>query len=111
MPLYVRAGAILPLDPVRQFTSEPTNEPTTVRIYRGADGAFRLYEDDGKSLDYQRGQFTWTNFQWNDENRRLTVQPGGGELQPQPRSFVVEVIPGGEKKTIAYDGKQIEVPF
>ena len=54
MPLYVRAGAILPLDPVRQYTAQPTDEPTTIRVYPGRDGEFRLYEDDGKSLDYPR---------------------------------------------------------
>jgi alpha-glucosidase (family GH31 glycosyl hydrolase) len=43
MPLYVRAGTILPLDPVRQYTAEPTAEPTTIRIYTGKNGEFRMY--------------------------------------------------------------------
>jgi alpha-glucosidase/alpha-D-xyloside xylohydrolase len=52
MPIFVRAGAILPLDPVRQYTSEAVGEPTTLRTYRGADGQYTLYEDDGISQDY-----------------------------------------------------------
>ena len=56
MPIYVRAGAIIPFDPVRQYTDEPVSEPTTLRVYRGADGEFTLYDDDGISQDYLRGQ-------------------------------------------------------
>jgi alpha-glucosidase/alpha-D-xyloside xylohydrolase len=111
MPLFVRAGTILPLDPVRQYTDQPTDEPTTVKIYRGADGEFRLYDDDGASLDYQRGRFAWTKFQWNDAQRRLTIQPDGGEMEPPSRALVVELLPSGEKKSVNYDGKRTEVDF
>jgi alpha-glucosidase/alpha-D-xyloside xylohydrolase len=111
MPIYARAGAILPFDPVRQYSSEPTNEPTVVRIYTGRDGQFRWYEDDGASLDYQRGQFTWTRLQWDDDKRRLTISPDGGDLASKPRSLIIELIPSGEKKTVQYDGQSTEVRF
>jgi alpha-glucosidase/alpha-D-xyloside xylohydrolase len=111
MPLYVRAGAILPLDPVRQYTSQPTDEPTVVQVYSGRDGDFRWYEDDGTSLEYQRGQFAWTRLQWDDDQRQLTIKPDGGDLTPKTRSLVVELIPGGEKKTVQYDGRSTEVKF
>ena len=57
MPLYVRAGAILPLDPPRQYVDEPTDQPTTLAVYTGADGEFVLYEDDGSEprLPSRRG--------------------------------------------------------
>jgi len=51
LPLYVRAGGIIPLDPVRQYTAQAVKEPTTLQVYRGADGKFVLYDDDGQSLD------------------------------------------------------------
>jgi alpha-glucosidase/alpha-D-xyloside xylohydrolase len=111
MPLYVRAGTILPLDPVRQFTSEPSDEPATVRVYQGADGEFRLYEDDGASLAYQGDKFTWTKFVWNDGSRRLTIEPDGGDLPPQSRPLVVELVPAGEQKSVTYEGKRLEVSF
>jgi alpha-glucosidase/alpha-D-xyloside xylohydrolase len=111
MPLYVRAGAILPLDPVRQYTSQPTDEPTVVRIYSGRDGDFRWYDDDGASLDYQRGQFGWTRLKWDDEERQLSIKRDGGDLAPKPRAVVVELIPGGEKKAVQYDGQSTEVKF
>src|SRR5262249_3265955 len=46
LPLYVKAGSIVPLDPVRQWTGQPSTEPTTLTIYPGADDSFLLYEDD-----------------------------------------------------------------
>ena len=71
MPLYVRAGAILPLGPVKQYTDEPVDAPLTVAIYPGADGAFTLYEDDGRSFDYQQGDWMGIEMRWDDRLRRL----------------------------------------
>jgi alpha-glucosidase/alpha-D-xyloside xylohydrolase len=112
MPLYVRAGAILPLDPVRQYTAESVAEPTTVRVYPGRDGTFRLYEDDGASLDYTRGKFTWTRFKWDDAARRLTIEPDGEPgLAVGKRTFVVEVVGGGKPRPVEYTGRRVEVGF
>src|SRR5262249_9514338 len=61
MPLYVRAGSILPLGPVKQYTAERVDQPDTLMIYPGANGSFALYEDDGKSFDYRKG--AWTGVQ------------------------------------------------
>jgi alpha-glucosidase/alpha-D-xyloside xylohydrolase len=111
MPLYVRAGAILPLDPVRQYTSQAIDEPTTIRVYPGRDGEFRLYEDDGKSLEYTRGKFTWTRLKWDDKAKRLTIEPDGDAGFPLgARTFVVEVV-GGKTQTVKYEGKRVEVLF
>ena len=55
MPLYVRAGAIVPFDPVRQYTSQPVTEPTTLKVYTGADGQYTLYADDGITPGVRRG--------------------------------------------------------
>jgi alpha-glucosidase (family GH31 glycosyl hydrolase) len=50
MPLYVRAGAIVPMGPMRQYTSDPVEGPLTLTVYPGADGSFQLYEDDGMTF-------------------------------------------------------------
>jgi alpha-glucosidase/alpha-D-xyloside xylohydrolase len=111
MPLYVRAGAILPLDPVRQYTAEPTADPATVRVYPGRDGNFRLYEDDGVSLDYTRGKYTRTRFKWDDKARRLAIEPDGDAGIPiGERTFAVEVV-GGKSQRVKYAGKRVEVGF
>lgn len=73
----MRAGAVVPLDPVRQYTAQPVTEPTTLRVYPGADGAFTLYDDDGQSLGYRDGsdaKTVWLRFRWDDAARRLTLE-------------------------------------
>ena len=78
MPIYVRAGTIIPLDPVRQYVAQPVAEPTLLKIFSGADGEFTLYDDDGESLDYLRGsdsKTVWIHFKWNDSARTLTIEP------------------------------------
>jgi alpha-glucosidase/alpha-D-xyloside xylohydrolase len=109
MPLFVRAGAIIPFDPVRQYTAQQVDEPTTLRIYAGADGEFTLYEDDGESLDYLDGKATWTHIRWDDDARRLVIEPGSesGD-EPAARTFRVELLPEGKVQTVEYGGDRIE---
>ena len=92
MPLYVRAGAIVPLGPVRQYTGERVDEPTTLRIYPGADGAFLLYDDDGRSFAYERGDWMGIDCRWDDARRTLTLAlADGSRMRPPARAFRVEV--------------------
>ena len=115
MPIYARAGAVIPFDPVRQYMDEPVDEPTTIKVFRGADGEFTLYEDDGISLDYLQGRGTWTRMTWDDAEARLTIEPGAPpgavNLLPEGRMFVVELLPGGETRTVRYEGSRVEVVF
>jgi alpha-glucosidase (family GH31 glycosyl hydrolase) len=110
LPLYVRAGAILPLEPVRQYTSEATSDPTTLRIYTGKDGQFRWYNDDGQSLDYQNGKYAWIRFSWSDGKRRLTIEPeGDGTFEVPPKAFEVVTIPDGKRQSVRYENQRIEI--
>jgi len=118
LPLFVRAGAVLPLDLPRQYVAQPTDQPTTIRIYPGRDGEFRWYEDDGTTLDYLQGKFTRTRLTWNDREQRLWIEPEGGgpvsRREPDvisPRTFIIEVVPGGRRHTVQYAGKRVEVTF
>ena len=114
MPIYVRAGAIIPVDPVRQYTSQPVSEPTTIRVYSGANGQFTLYEDDGISQEYLRGRGSWTRMTWDDRARRLTIEPGapaGATNLPAMRDFRVVVLPSGMTRTLAYDGQRASTTF
>jgi alpha-glucosidase/alpha-D-xyloside xylohydrolase len=113
MPIYVRAGAIIPLDPVRQYVTQPVTEPTVIQVYSGASGQFRWYEDDGASQEYLEGKFAWTNFQWDDAARRLTIErdKAAGSFEVSPRELVVVLNPEGTSKTIRYDGRRGEVSF
>jgi alpha-glucosidase/alpha-D-xyloside xylohydrolase len=98
LPLYARAGAVVPLDPVRQYTAQAVNEPTTLRIFPGADGTFTLYDDDGHSTAYQNdsdARAVWLRFRWNDAGRRLTIEPDPrvkGRPAGGARTFRVQVV-------------------
>jgi alpha-glucosidase (family GH31 glycosyl hydrolase) len=112
MPIFVRAGAIVPVDPVRQYTSQRVTEPTTLRIYRGADGQFVLYDDDGASQQYLRGRGTWARLTWNDRDRRLTIEPGappGATNLVAPRTFTVTTFPDGASRVVNYAGKRVDI--
>ena len=110
-PLYVRAGAVLPMGPVRQYTSEPTTTPTALVVYPGADGSSSLYEDDGKSFDYRNGAFMRIGMRWENATRRLTLSlaPGSRMLPPSPRPFDVRVAGSTATKRVEFAGKTITV--
>ncbi|HEV3165734.1 MAG TPA: TIM-barrel domain-containing protein, partial [Isosphaeraceae bacterium] len=111
MPLYVRAGAILPLDPPRHYVDEPTELPMTLNVFPGADGEFVLYEDDGVSLDYLRNVATWTRLRWDDKAHSLTIEPGkDSTVKPaKPRHFEIVVAPGRARRSVDYAGERVEV--
>jgi alpha-glucosidase/alpha-D-xyloside xylohydrolase len=112
MPIYVRAGAIIPFDPIRQYTAEPVSEPTTLRIYPGADGDFTLYEDDGISQDYLQGKASWIHLTWKDNTHTLKLSPGAPEgftSQPVHRTFKVRLMTGSQTRTVKYDGEAVNV--
>ena len=77
IPVYVRAGTILPLGPVIENTGEPTDEPLEIRVYPGKNGSFALMEDDGKSYGYMNGQIRKTVFTWDDNARTLSWKVTG----------------------------------
>jgi len=104
LPLYVRAGAIIPLDPVRQFTAQAVSEPTELRIYPGANGDYTLYDDDGQSLDYLKTDGSRIRLQWNDAAQTLTIEPMNEAARQIKRTFKLRLQPGGETTSIEYGG-------
>lgn len=112
MPLFVRAGTILPLDPVRQYTGQETNEPLTLRIYPGADGTYTLYEDDGISLDYFNGESTLTTFSWEDREKILSIGPVSPDLPDicqTERIFMIELVPECKPRKVDYRGISMHI--
>jgi alpha-glucosidase (family GH31 glycosyl hydrolase) len=114
LPIYVRAGAIIPTDTVRQYTSEKVNEPTTLNIFRGASGQFTLYDDDGITQAYLQRKGSWTSITWNEQQKQLTISPGvpkGFENEIGQRTFKIRLVPSDETKTITYKGETVRVQF
>ena len=115
IPLYVRTGAILPLDPVRQYTSQPVSEPTALQIYPGANGEFTLYDDDGQSLGYKNDsdlRTVWIRFRWDDSARKLTIEPDQ-RMKKWPggaRKFSVRAVDvKSEPEEVEFRGRRISL--
>jgi alpha-glucosidase (family GH31 glycosyl hydrolase) len=111
MPLYVRAGSILPLGPVKQHTSEKVDQPLSISIYPGADGSFLLYEDDGISFNYRKGDWMGIQMAWNDARRVLTLHLAAGSRMLPPVGRNMEVKLGQKVRSVRFEGNPIEVSF
>ena len=73
IPLFVRAGSILPLETDLTYAQEETGKPLELWIYPGADAAFRLYEDAGDGYGYEDGDYQWISMEWKEETRTLRI--------------------------------------
>jgi alpha-glucosidase/alpha-D-xyloside xylohydrolase len=104
IPLYVKAGAIVPVGPVKQYTGEASSEPVVLRVYPGADGAMTLYEDDGVSFDYEKGAFTRIVCSWNDGSRTLRLKADAKGRFPRGRVFSVEIAGTADRKRLTMSG-------
>jgi len=92
LPLFVRAGSILPLTEAMQFVDEKPDAPYEIRVYRGADGEFVLYEDAGDSYDYESGGFATVNLSWNDRRGELVVHQREGTFASLVKSRKLRIV-------------------
>jgi alpha-D-xyloside xylohydrolase len=120
MPVYVRAGSILPVGQLVQNTSQPQND-LTVYVYAGKDGIFSLYEDENTNYDYEKGAFSTITFTWNDQANTLSVSDRQGTFEgmAKERNFTFILVkpdrPSGidfspsKGKSIRYNGQKISI--
>ena len=99
MPLFVRAGSIVPTGPVKQYVGEFSIEPVRLTVYPGEDGRFQLYDDDGLSFAYEKGEFSLVDLKWNDARKTLHYCLSKNGFMPVKKLMVGLV--GGEMKQIA----------
>ena len=113
MPLYARAGSILPLDPIKQYTGEKVEAPMTLQIYPGASSSFLLYEDDGKTFNYRKGEWMGLQMTWDDRRRRLSLRLAAGSrmLAPRQRNLAVRLVPEKQTRALVFSGRSLEVQF
>jgi alpha-D-xyloside xylohydrolase len=121
IPLYIRAGSILPLGPEMEWSTEKPADPIELRIYRGADGDFTLYEDENDDYNYEKGVYATIPLHWDDNNGTLTIGGRKGDFPGmlQKRTFRVVIVrenhgvgvgPSDEPdKTVQYSGTKLEV--
>ena len=89
IPLYVRAGSIVPVGPAIEWTSQETDGELLILVYTGADAQFTLYEDDGLSYDYEKGAYSTIPLRWNEEGRILTIGRREGSFPGMHSSRVI----------------------
>jgi alpha-D-xyloside xylohydrolase len=92
IPLHVRAGSIVPIGPELQYTDEKPADPITLLAYTGADGAFELYEDDGRTYGYERGQFSRIPIRWSEKSHTLTIGKRAGSYPGMLKSRTFRVV-------------------
>jgi alpha-D-xyloside xylohydrolase len=119
MPLYVKAGSIIPMGPFIQYSTEKT-DPLEIRIYTGANGTFTLYEDENDNYNYEKGVYSLIEFHWNNALKTLTISDRKGEFPGMLNKRKFEIVLVNENsgigietqaisKAIDYSGKKMEV--
>jgi alpha-D-xyloside xylohydrolase len=102
MPLFVKAGSIIPLGPAIEYTGQKPDAPITLYVYAGQDGSFDLYEDDGLSYGYERGAFTRIPIKYDDAHHTLSIDARAGSFPGMSvqRSFKVRWISGNVNNNV-----------
>ena len=114
IPIYVKAGSIVPIGPDVQYSTEKPWDDLEIRVYSGANGTFCLYEDEFDNYNYENGAYTTIDFKYDNKGRQLTIgaRKGSYDGMIQNRTFRITYITDGikrEVKTVNYTGKQIKV--
>jgi alpha-D-xyloside xylohydrolase len=121
LPLYIRAGSILPLGPDEEWATEKPADPIELRIYRGADADFTLYEDENDSYNYEKGAYAPIDFHLDEARQALTIGDRKGQFPGMKDSRDFRIVFVGERhggginpeerpdKTVTYSGKQVVV--
>jgi alpha-glucosidase/alpha-D-xyloside xylohydrolase len=109
MPLFVRAGAIVPMGPVKQYSDEAVDGPLTVTIYPGANGVFTGFEDDGRSFAYRNGAWMGLTLRWDDRGARFSAELTAGSRMRPPlsRQLVVRVAGTARTRTVTFSGRPL----
>ncbi len=120
IPLFVKAGSIVPMGPSIQYATQSI-DPLEIRVYRGQDATFTLYEDAGDSYDYETGKYSTIRLTWSDANQSLTIGARSGTYPGMPTSRTFNVVWVGAQhgtgidvtaaadKAVQYTGSEVVV--
>lgn len=121
IPLYVKAGSIIPFGPSVQYAEEKKWDDLEIRIYPGTDGKFVLYEDENDNYNYEKGIYTTIDFEWDDRKRTLTIGDRNGSFPGMlaERKFNIQIVANNKgigdnlsdrpDKTVTYAGKKLVI--
>ena len=103
MPVFVKAGSIIPFGPELQYTSQKPADTITLNVYTGADAFFNLYEDEGTNYNYEKGKYTNIPLDYNEETRTLTIDKRTGEFDGMLKARVFKITWINKNKNIGFD--------
>jgi alpha-D-xyloside xylohydrolase len=121
LPLFVREGSIVPMGPEKEWSTQKPEDPIELRIYRGADGDFTLYEDENDGYDYEKGKYATIQFHWDDAKQVLTIGDRKGQFPGMLTDRIFQIVFVGENhgvgvmseakpdKVVRYSGKQVTI--
>lgn len=120
MPVYVKAGTVMPFGPDVQYSNEKPWDELEIRVYPGADGSFTLYEDEGDNYNYEKGKYSLIKFTYDDSQHRLVIAPRKGKFNGmlRNRKFNIVMVETGSgrgdhpmkvTKSVDYKGKEVVV--
>lgn len=111
IPVYAKAGSIVPAGPQKQYVAEKTDGPLVINVYPGADASFTLYEDEGVNYNYENGAYSTISLTWDNAAQSMTIgkRQGSFEGMEKEKAIVVNVL--GKEKSVKYNGKATTVRF
>ncbi len=120
MPVYVKAGSIIPTGPEIEYTAQHAADPLIVYVYAGSNGSFELYEDEGLNYNYEKGAFSRISFVYDDAAGTLTIGDRKGSFTGmlQSRSLYIQLVKPGKPsgmnfkpsgKKVVYKGRKLTV--
>ena len=121
IPLYVRAGSIVPMGPFLQYAKEKKADTIELRVYPGADGSFTLYEDEGDNYNYEKGDFATIPITYDDKSQNVIIGKRSGSFSGMDEKKVFNIVFVGDKKgtgveqvanpdtQLVYTGEQVSI--
>jgi alpha-D-xyloside xylohydrolase len=120
LPLYIKAGSIVPMGPYLQYATEKAADPIELRIYPGADAEFVLYEDENETYNYEKGYYSTIAMKWNEAEKTLTIGDRIGEFPGMLKDRTFRVVFVGAKngvgvepstkfQEVGYSGKEVKI--
>ncbi len=120
IPLYIKAGSIIPMGPYLQYSDEKAADPITLRIYPGADADFVLYEDENDTYNYEEGVYATIPIHWDEETQTLTIGDRKGAFPGMLKERTFNVVwvkmkhgigvePAEADEVISYEGREVKI--
>jgi len=120
IPLYVRAGSIIPMGPYLQYATEKGADPIEIRVYTGANADFVLYEDENDTYDYESGKYSTITMSWNEAEKTFTIKDRNGKFPGMLENRTFKIVwvnsnngtgvePAKKAEIVQYTGKEIKI--